>query len=547
MSDHEMIDDQIALARQLIEDSGNSIRDLPSDEEWVDQLSEGVYYVIGGNKVIVFSDNRKDDIKGIIDSLDQVKDSVDRILFLSETDHETVHQKFIKYSKRREEGGSGAIVQFRNLIQQAYSRGASDVHIYRTESENMSLVTMRLDSKVVGVNKISAKESDQMLRAAFFQLKEQSSKHQAWDPKEEQSFNMQINVKDKSESGKQSPVNNVSLSLRYEHGPSYVQGGYDASMRLLVNESNSISIPSLEELGYDQDQIKLFLYALRQPSGMILINGTTNSGKSTTIRTLADILQKLKPGIRICSLEDPVEYVMPGVRQTAVRSADGHGSFAAGLKSLMRRDPDAIILTEIRDEETALIAAKAVESGHLVLSTTHSRSALAGVSRLYNLGVPLHILSQPGFLNLSVFQKLVPKLNDFKVLKPIHEIEDEKLKRDLIDSGVKQASDDGDVAFINPDNPRGGMTVASEFFIPDMETLACVAKTDFYGLDKVWKERASMRGGNGPLGRNALDHAIAKISRKEVDPYEVLNVFGSLTTNHVMADGIISNDEIDEL
>ena len=141
----------------------------------------------------------------------------------------------------------------------------------------------------------------------------------------------------------------------------------------------------IDVLGYEEDQKKLYMDALAQPQGMILVTGPTGSGKTVSLYTGLNILNT--PGINISTAEDPAEINLEGINQVNVNTRVGLG-FAEALRAFLRQDPDVIMVGEIRDLETANIAIKAAQTGHLVLSTLHTNSAAETLTRMMNMGVP---------------------------------------------------------------------------------------------------------------------------------------------------------------
>ena len=151
-------------------------------------------------------------------------------------------------------------------------------------------------------------------------------------------------------------------------------------MRILDNEK---CIRSLEEVGISPHLLKTIRRAIQEPYGIILISGPTGSGKSTTLYAMLSEVDRLTKNV--LSLEDPVEYNISGVSQSQVRPEIGY-TFANGLRSALRQDPDIIMVGEIRDKETAQLAIQADLTGHLVLSTIHTNSAIGVIPRLIDMG-----------------------------------------------------------------------------------------------------------------------------------------------------------------
>lgn len=173
-------------------------------------------------------------------------------------------------------------------------------------------------------------------------------------------------------------------------------------LRLLDSSSAALDI---NKLGYSDRQKQLYLEALRRPQGMILMTGPTGSGKTVSLYTGLSILNKTE--INISTAEDPVEINLPGINQVQVQPKIGFG-FAEALRSFLRQDPDVVMVGEIRDLDTAEIAIKASQTGHLVLSTLHTNSAAETVIRLSNMGVESFNLASS--LSLIIAQRLARKL-----------------------------------------------------------------------------------------------------------------------------------------
>ncbi|NCN26086.1 hypothetical protein CO019_00195 [Candidatus Berkelbacteria bacterium CG_4_9_14_0_2_um_filter_42_30] len=178
--------------------------------------------------------------------------------------------------------------------------------------------------------------------------------------------------------------------------------GESIVLRLLGQE---ISIRKLADLGFRPDALKVMQTAITRPHGMILNTGPTGSGKSTTLYAI--MMELRKPGIKIISLEDPIEYRISGVEQSQVDPEAGY-TFAEGLRGALRQDPDILMVGEVRDQETAEIAVQAALTGHLLLSTLHSNTAPAALPRLLEIGVRPFLLA--GSINLIMGQRLVRKI-----------------------------------------------------------------------------------------------------------------------------------------
>ena len=163
--------------------------------------------------------------------------------------------------------------------------------------------------------------------------------------------------------------------------------------------------PTLEELGFDGRALRIIKENIQNTNGMFLVTGPTGSGKSTTIFAILNMLNK--EGVNISTLEDPVEYFIKGVNQSQIRPEINY-TFANGLRSLLRQDPDIVMVGEIRDNETAELAIHASLTGHFVLSTLHTNSALGAIPRLFDMEVEPFLLGST--LNLIIAQRLARKI-----------------------------------------------------------------------------------------------------------------------------------------
>jgi general secretion pathway protein E len=190
------------------------------------------------------------------------------------------------------------------------------------------------------------------------------------------------------------------LDVRVSTLPSRV--GERVVLRILDKEQAGLG---LEALGMSLQVLAAFRAALRQPNGIILVTGPTGSGKTTTLYAGLGVLNDASRNI--LTIEDPVEYAVPGVGQTQVNTKVGM-TFAAGLRAILRQDPDVVMIGEIRDVETAQIAVQASLTGHLVLSTVHTNDAVGAITRLRDMGIEPFLLAST--LRLILAQRLVRRL-----------------------------------------------------------------------------------------------------------------------------------------
>ncbi len=212
---------------------------------------------------------------------------------------------------------------------------------------------------------------------------------------------LKLNVKDEAQDGRFSiKIKDNNIEIR----TSILPGAYNESIVMRLLNPKSIAV-SLEDLGIEKRTLDVLLEQITKPNGMLLITGPTGSGKTTTL--YAFIKKIYAPDIKILTIEDPIEYHLPGIVQTQVEDDKGY-TFLAGLRAAMRQDPDVIMVGEIRDAETAGTAIQAALTGHLVFSTLHTNSAAGAFPRLIDLKVNAKTI--PSAMNVSMAQRLLRKL-----------------------------------------------------------------------------------------------------------------------------------------
>lgn len=233
---------------------------------------------------------------------------------------------------------------------------------------------------------------------------------------------MKLNVDDRPQDGRFTILlGDETLEVRVSSLPS--ERGEAFVLRILDPKS----IIEIEELGLRKDLYEKFLEEIKRPNGMIIVSGPTGSGKTTTLYA---ILKRVnKPETKIITIEDPIEYHLEGASQTQVAPEKGY-DFASGLRSLMRQDPDVILVGEVRDSETGEIGVQAALTGHLVLTTLHTNDAAGIIPRLVNLGVAPNNIGPA--LNTALAQRLVRKVcTECNEETPPSPEEEEKIKNAL--------------------------------------------------------------------------------------------------------------------
>lgn len=212
---------------------------------------------------------------------------------------------------------------------------------------------------------------------------------------------LKLNVKEKAQDGRFS----IRLALtEIEVRTSLLPGPYGESIVLRILNPDAIAV-KLEDLGIHPKLLEILYKEIRKPNGMILTTGPTGSGKTTTLYAF---LKKIyTPDIKVVTIENPIEYHLEGIVQTQAEDEKGY-TFAEGLRSALRQDPDVIMVGEIRDNETASVAVNAALTGHLVLSTLHTNNAAGSFPRLLDLGINPKVMSSS--INVTIAQRLVRTL-----------------------------------------------------------------------------------------------------------------------------------------
>ncbi|MEJ8569612.1 type IV-A pilus assembly ATPase PilB [Elongatibacter sediminis] len=291
--------------------------------------------------------------------------------------------------EKEDESGDPAVdetpvVRFINkVLLDAIRKGASDIHFEPYESRYR--IRYRLD----GVLKSVAAPPIQMARRLSSRLKVMAGLDIA-EKRVPQDGRIKLNLS-----------RSKSIDFRASTCPTLF--GEKVVLRILDSSATKLGI---EELGFEAEERKLYASAVSKPYGMILVTGPTGSGKTVTLYTALQMLND--EGRNISTVEDPVEIRVPGINQVQQNTKQGM-TFARALRAFLRQDPDVIMVGEIRDLETAEIAIKAAQTGHLVLSTLHTNDAPQSITRLMNMGVPSYNITSA--VNLVIAQRLVRTLH----------------------------------------------------------------------------------------------------------------------------------------
>ena len=317
------------------------------------------------------------------------------------------------------------------LIEYAIRGSASDIHI--EPRENHVVIRYRIDGVLREANKLPKRVQSALVSRIKILA------------------NLKIDERRAPQDGRfKIQVNNDTFALRVSTLP--IAEGEKVVMRILNESGKAIT---LEDLGYWGVSLDLINDAITQPHGMILVTGPTGSGKSTSLFSILSLLNK--PSVNISTIEDPVEYKIPGANQTQV-NPKANMTFAAGLRALLRQDPNIIMVGEIRDSETSGLAVQAALTGHLVFATLHTNNAATCLPRLLDMGIEPFLIAST--VRAVVGQRLVRRLcvdcretvkpeaaeqkkiddifgtKDAAVMKHVHELEQKAL-----DGGIGKSND----------------------------------------------------------------------------------------------------------
>ncbi|EBS1326925.1 pilus assembly protein [Salmonella enterica subsp. enterica serovar Muenchen] len=323
---------------------------------------------------------------------------VSRIVLIKEMLYYSILDKVIKRDQLSRELMNSSVQQdLEKLLIAAVDIGASDLHITRTD--RLATIEFRVNGILIPHSTILSTKCDELCFVLY--NVQASTKETTWNRAIPQSANILYSLGGRS------------FRFRYAHFPVFGEttSCYHCVLRIIPAGIDNVVFPSLDKLGLSGDEIEDIKKVLSNPYGVYVVAGTTGSGKSTTLKNLMEWLQKNRYSSRGCflTIEDPVEYQIWGAKQSSVLDVDG-GGFHAAIKSALRRDPDVLMVGEIRDTVSANALAGAVESGHYCFTTVHAGNIVTLLQRLVALGISPDKLATPGFIAGIQCQKLLPIL-----------------------------------------------------------------------------------------------------------------------------------------
>ena len=347
------------------------------------------------NRISFYTDKNEADREKLIQELQLLLDKKIVIAFATT---EVIQKALATYYRTSDSEGtiSNSLEQLSTdfldeLLHEAKGIRASDIHIEIFEEE--ARVRFRIDGLLIEKYKIQTENYLELIN----KIKIRS--------------NLDITEKRLPQDGR---INVETFDIRVSILPTHY--GEKVVMRLLGRDASHLN---LNALGMDAEEQEIYKTAVKKTNGIILISGPTGSGKTTTLYATLKHLNHSKTNI--VTVEDPIEYTLKGINQVQLKEDIGL-TFTAALRSFLRQDPDIIMLGEIRDAQTAQMAIRASLTGHLVLSTIHTNSALGTISRLIDMGVPAFLIAET--LNISIAQRLVRKLCENCKTETILNVED---------------------------------------------------------------------------------------------------------------------------
>lgn len=357
--------------------------------------------------------------------------------------------------------------ELEQLLIQAVNAGASDLHI--TRGDFLAKIEFRINGVLCPHSQIIARRCDELIFVLY--NVQASTKETTWNRSIPQSANILYTL------------NGKSYRFRYAHFPLFGETDecYHCVLRIIASGLSTTVVPALEKTGVSQEEVEDIKKILSNPYGAYFIAGTTGSGKSTTLKNMMEWLQINRFGDRGCflTIEDPVEYQIYGAKQSSVLDVEG-GGFHTAIKSALRRDPDVLMVGEIRDPVSSSALAGAVESGHYCFTTVHAGNIVTLLQRLTALGITSDKLSTPGFIAGLQCQKLIPLLcRHCRVA--------DSVSINGINRPVFVASDKG-CQHCNHTGIRGRQLII-EYMRPSLKELEAISRQDWLGVYMHWRSK----------------------------------------------------------
>ena len=424
---------------------------------------------------------------------------------------------------------SEIIGYFDKIIGDAMRLGASDVHIEKRRQ--LATIKMRRNGRLLNYSDMAPEIAGNLCSVVYNVLGENRDVMYSENEFQQCAINRVIGGDE--------------VKLRYQSLPTYPEGGFDVVLRVLPIGRDDKMVPLLN-LGYTKWHCNALDMATSKPVGALVIAGTTGSGKSTTLKNLLMQINEVRNfQAKIYTVEDPPEYRIPNVSQIPVirRKGDDYtkkSPFEAPITACMRADPDVLMIGEVRDRVTGDLLKKAVQSGHQCLTTVHAASGLAICERFADFEVQRSVLGSTEFFACMAYQRLVP------ILCPRCCLDFEDLVASSAATEYQVAAYQRVMQVCDPAmdilKTRGpgcehcgkqgvvGRTVCAEIVVPDLELLEYFRNDDALGAFKYWRSTSDkdLRSEN-MQGKTSLEHALQKMLKGIVDPFDIEDSYGLLT------------------
>lgn len=346
---------------------------------------------------------RLKDLQGLIDKLFPPENEFLKILKESEieiTEEEAEEEQGLDEAAIEAEINKSMLVNLvEGMLVEAVRKGASDIHIIPKDARTTE-IHFRIDGKL----RLWHIQEGVRPEAIAAVVKDRSKNVDRFEREKAQDGFIQRKVDGHMIRYRVSVLPIVGREFQYKF----------ESIVIRVLDDRKV-ITDLDKLGFQGKAKEFFLKAISKPQGMVIVTGPTGSGKSTTL--MAALHHIIKPEINVLTVEDPVEYIIPGARQLKIGPKM---NFEQALRAILRHDPDVVMVGEIRDKETAEIAIKLANTGHLTFSTLHTNDAPSAISRLYKMGIETFLIAYA--INLIIAQRLVRKLCE-RCKRPIEDLD----------------------------------------------------------------------------------------------------------------------------
>lgn len=429
------------------------------------------------------------------------------------------------------EGGGRSSIQDQafSLIEAGVMEGASDIHIATRESDLVETadVYFRIHGERIRQNSLTKKAAIEIMRVLYNVHADEKNSGTNWDPSVVQDTAIEHRMADGGR-----------VQVRFNSAPIYPGKNVQCTMRLLRMDGAQAA-KSLEQVGYTPEMVAAMEEMLIGATGLVLLVGPTNSGKSTTIQSLIARIYKMRGNtIKVVTIEDPVEYIINdacqmGVPRGKLPPKEIVRIYNELLASTLRQDPDVALVGEIRTAEQAEPVKDMVLAGRKILSTLHAYEAMAIFPRLREIGIPESLLTRGGFISGVIYQRLVPVVcpHCSQVLNE-GMIAEERISRSTYNRVMQVVSDNDEVRVRSREGCKEchytgiiSRTPCAEILVPDDTFLRHIRNGDEVAAKNHWHATGINTDG---AGVRAIAHAIAKMRRGLLDPTDIESQIGTI-------------------